>query len=181
MPNDIKKYLGDGKQTQITPLIKKVASSFRERKFELILEILVWIRDNIKKTNSNEEKNLLFRNRTANDIIKSKMATGCTDFALVFISLARAKKIPTKYVEAIRRKWLDIGDENYIEGHVFAECFINNKWHIIDPQEGAIKIDYQRFVIFAKGLDSWDIGIKNINDLKNEFLKFQKEYKVKKI
>ena len=175
MRNEIKKYLKSGKQTQITPLLEKTASSFRKREFELILEILDWVKNNLKKSSSSEKKDLLFRKRTSDEIVKSKIATGCTDYALVFIALIRAKKIPAKYIEAIWLKWLDKRDEQYIEGHVFVECFINNKWYIIDPQEGAIKIDYRRFVIFAKGLDSWDIGINNFNDLKKKFLNFKKK------
>ena len=177
MQKETKKYLGDGCQTQITPLIKKIASSFKTSRLELILEILNWVQSNIRENSFDEEKNLLFRKRSSDEIIKSKMATGCTDYALAFIALSRAKKIPTKYVEAIRRKWLDIGSERHIEGHVFAECLIGNKWRIVDPQEGAIRINYQRFVIFAKGLDSWDIGIENIDDLRKKFLDFKKKYK----
>lgn len=180
MNKQIKKYLNDGSQTEITPNIEKVAASFNSKRLELIFEILQWVQKNIKHADSVEFKNDFFRKRTASEIVKSKIATGCTDYALVFIALARAKKIPTLYVEAIRRKWLDIGDEQYIEGHVFAECFIGGRWYIIDPEGGAIQIAYQRFIIFEKGLDSWDIGIKNINDLKSKFLKFKEKYKAKK-
>lgn len=177
MINDIKKYLNNGPQTEITPLIKKITASFKSKDLYLILEILNWLKNNFKATNSTEEKIKLFRKRTASDILKSRIVTGCTDYALAFIALARAKDIPTKYVETIRRKWLDLGNKDHIEGHIFAECFINNKWYIIDPQEGAIKIDYKRFVIFKQGLDSWNIGIKNFNELKTQFWDFKKKYK----
>jgi hypothetical protein len=133
------------------------------------------LKNNLKETKVAEEKNKLFRQRTAEEIIKSGMVTGCTDWALAFIILARANNLPTKYVEAIRNKWLETGTGDYIEGHVFAECFIGGKWYIVDPQEGDIKTAYRRFKIFKKGIDSWDIGIRNFDDLKRQFLEFRKE------
>lgn len=170
------KFLNQGKQTEITAYIKVIAARFKSKGLDLILEILSWLKKNIKEDKSPETKNKLFRRRTAGEIIESQMATGCTDYALAFIALARAKGIPTKYVETIRNKWLDIGNEKFIEGHVFAECFISGKWRIIDPHEGAIKMSYERFKILKEGLDSWDIGIKSFEDLKNKFMEFKNIY-----
>lgn len=169
-----KKYLADGEQTEITDLIKSISKTFKEQGLDLILEILKWLRTNIKETKDKEKEFALFRRRTSEEIIKSKMATGCTDYALVFISLSRASGIPTKYIEAIRNKWIELGNKDFLEGHVFAECLINNKWYIIDPYEGDIKTNYRHFKIIKEGLDSWDLGIKNFDDLKKEFLEFKK-------
>lgn len=173
MPN----YLENTKQIAITDAIKNIADKFKQKDLDLVLEVLDWVFNNFKNIENNkEEKMKLFRKRTADEIIKSGKVTGCTDYAIVFIALARAKKIPTKYIEAIRKRWLDIGDENHIEGHVFAECQINNKWYIIDPQQGAIRSDYRNYTIYKKGLDSWDIGIKSFEDLKEKFIDFKGEY-----
>lgn len=177
MADDIKKYLNGGSQTKITPLIKNIVGLFKKEGLDLILEILKWLKNNFKKINSVEGKNKIFRQRTASEIIENKIVTGCTDYALVFIALCRAKKIPTKYIEAIRRRWLDIGEEKFIEGHVFAECFFNGKWYIIDPQEGTINVSYQRFVVFKEGIDSWGIGINNFDELKKQFLEFREKYR----
>jgi len=178
----IKKYLNDGLQTEITPLVRRIARTFRSKDLYLILEVLSWLKEaSFKYESSSEKKKKIFRKRTALEIIESGIVSGCTDFALVFISLMRAKGVPTKYIEGIRRRWLEIGrEEESIEGHIFAECFIKNKWYIVDPEEGAIKINYNRFVIFKEGLDSWDIGIKNFDELKNQFWKFKRKYKSNK-
>lgn len=173
---EIEQFLTDGPQTKKTPLIRKVAELFREENFCLIFEILTWLRNNLKDDFQEKEKLELFRKRTAGEIIESGRATGCTDWALAFIVLARSGGIPTKYVETIRNKWLDIGAEDHIEGHVFAECYVDGKWYIIDPQEGDIKTAYRRFKIFKKGLDSWSIGIKNFDELKKQFLEFKEEF-----
>ena len=96
---------------------------------------------------------------------------------MAFIILARVKKIPTRYVEIIRRRWLEEGKNDFIEGHIFAEVYLNNHWYIIDPEEASIKDWYNRWIIFRRGLDSWDIGIRNFKDLKEQFLEFRAEYK----
>ena len=174
----MKNYLKDTKQIVITDDIKNIADNFRQKNLDLILEILDWVFNNFENTeNDKEEKMKLFRKRTADEIIKSGKVTGCTDYAIVFIALARAKGIPTKYIEAIRKRWLDIGDENHIEGHVFTECQINDKWYITDPQQGVIRTDYRNYAIYKKGLDSWNIGIRSFDDLKEKFIDFKREYK----
>ncbi|MCG2808986.1 MAG: transglutaminase-like domain-containing protein, partial [Candidatus Portnoybacteria bacterium] len=101
-------YLKDTKQIFITPGIRNIIREFDRKDIDLALEILEWIHNNFENINDNTEKKMkLFRKRTADEIIKSKKLTGCTDYAIVFIALARAKKIPTKYVEAIKKTWLD--------------------------------------------------------------------------
>lgn len=180
MNQSIVQYLNSGPQTEITLGVKKIAKSFTKDGINLIFEILSWLRKNLRTENSQEIKKKVFRRRTAQEIIESGFVTGCTDWTLAFIVLARAKGISTKYVETIKRQWLDEGRGDLIKGHVLAECFIDGRWYIIDTQERAIRIDYQRFIIFKKGLDSWNIGIKNFDELKEQFLEFKKKYRGKK-
>jgi len=168
-------FLKEGKQTKITENILKVASEFTGEDFDLITQILKWIHKNLKPNSNKEIKEKVFRKRTADQIIKDGFTTGCTDIALVFIVLTRAKKISTKYIEAIRRKWMETGDEDSIEGHVFAEVFLNGKWYIIDPTEACLKFWYDRWIIYEVGLDSWDIGIHSFQELKQKFLEFRKQ------
>lgn len=168
-------FLREGEQTKITENISKISLEFTEVDFDLVIQITKWIHKNLTSNNDKKLKAEVFRKRTADQIIKDGFTTGCTDVALVFIALARAKKIPTKYVEAIRRKWIESGSEDFIEGHVFAEVYINNRWHIIDPTEACLKFWYDRWLIFAKGLDSWDIGIHDLSELKQKFLDFRNQ------
>lgn len=169
-------YLQSGEQTKITEKIRGIAADFNTHGIDLILEILNWLHKNIKLKADSEYKNELFRKRTAEEIIESGLATGCTDYALVFVTLTRAKEIPTKYIEAISTQWLEKGDLEHLEGHVFAEVFINNRWYIVDPQGAVIKAWYgKRYQILGEGLDSWGMGVKNLEDLKNKFLDFKEE------
>ncbi|MBU2081907.1 hypothetical protein KKH14_00530 [Patescibacteria group bacterium] len=174
-------FLKEGKQTKITENILKITLKFTEENFDLVAQILKWIHKNLKPNSDKEIKDKVFRKRTADQIIKDGFTTGCTDIALVFIVLARAKGIPTKYVEAIRNKWMEAGDEDCINGHVLAEIFLNNKWHIIDPTEASLKFWYDRWIVYKVGLDSWDIGIHDFQELKQKFLEFKKNFRAKQI
>jgi hypothetical protein len=170
----MKKHLQEGEQTKITDDIKSIANEFKSSGFDLVFEILNWIHKNLKQTDDKEFKKEFFRKRTADEIIKSGRLTGCTDYALVFISLVRAKGIPAKYTETIRESWLEKPDMEMLEGHVFSEVEINEEWYIVDPQGAVIKAWYgKRFQKIADGLDSWDIGIRSLDDLKKEFLKYK--------
>lgn len=170
-----KNYLGSGKQTEITEEIRNIAKNIHGEGLSFVANTLSWIKDNVEAKKEIENKNDLFRKRTASQIIKDKFSIGCTDIALVFIVIARAKGIPTKYVEAIDKQWLKSTEEENIKGHVFAECFVDGQWFLIDPTMLLIhaKNIYPYHEIYAEGLDSWDIGIESFEDLKEKFLAYR--------
>ena len=168
-------------QTAITPRIKEIAGKFTDTGLDRIFEILKWVHKNLKADSGEEYKADNFRTRTADQIIESGKLTGCTDYALVFLSLARASNFEVKYVEAIETKWMEEGGERVL-GHVFAEVHLHNTWYIVDPQGALIKAWYgKRYVIYAKGTDSWDIGIRNFEDLKKKFSEYREKYNTQKI
>ena len=120
-------------------------------------------------------------NRTADDIYKSNYHAGCTDYTLLFVTIMRSKKIPTKYVEVIAEEWLDTKNsdsENKIKGHSFGECYLNGKWFSVDATNGSINVykAYRHFKIFGKGLDCNDLGIFGYDSMKKQFLEFRKNY-----
>jgi hypothetical protein len=171
-------FLKQGLQTKIEENIKNIEKQIPGEGLDYIANALDWVLSNLKREQSRKVKDKVFRKRTASEIVEDGYVTGCTDTALVFIALVRAKGIPTKYVEAVNKKWLEDKDKEGkgIRGHVFAECFVSGKWYQIDPARGVIhaKPNYTKFEIFAKGLDSWDLGIKDFKSLKEKFTNFRK-------
>lgn len=166
-------------QTEITATIQTIADGFSDTGIGRIFEVLEWTHKNCKSENDPVYKQEHFRTRTAEKIIESKKCTGCTDFALVFIALMRASGYESTYVEAVEEKWLQEGGDN-ISGHIFVEVIIDGKTYIIDPQGACIKAWYgKRYIVFAKGKDSWDIGIKNFYDLKEKFKSFREQWLIK--
>jgi len=172
------KYLKTGGQTEVTPELKKLVSKIPGDDLVYIANSLGWVRNNVRAKTDISNKDELFRKRTAVEIVESGFSTGCTDTALVFITLSRAKGIPTKYIEAIDKRWLDSKrDGGEIKGRIFAECLIDGKWHKVDPAMLTIHAErvYPHHVIFAEGLDSWDIGIRSFEDLKEKFYSFREK------
>ena len=184
MSENVEKFLESGEQTQITPEIQKIADQIEGEGVVFIFNLLEWVHKNIAMKRSNFpnglEFNDLFCQRTATQIIGDGYGAGCTDFALAFIPIARAKGIPTKYVECINKSYFP-GDLQRVAGHVFAECFIQGKWRTADPTAGNLNIgkNYSKYVIFEKGLDSWDLGIKNLQTMREKFVPFAEEYNKK--
>lgn len=174
---EVGKYLQEGPQTKMSPAIERAVSSLQGEGLDFVVSAVDWILLNVRREEDSAIKRQVFRKRTADRIITDGFTTGCTDTALVFIVLCRVKGFPTKYVEAIEKRWLEEGGTGKIKGHVFAECFINDRWFQVDPARAAIHIqpDHSRYVILGGGLDSWDLGIRSFSDLKNKFISFSKE------
>ena len=177
----MEEFLKSGKQTEVTDKIKDIANSVEGDGFEFVIKLLRLVNKSIKyPAPEGIEKNDIFRARTADQIIKDGFATGCTDFALVFISVARAKSIPTKYVEVISKDYFS-DDLDKVRGHVFAECYIDAEWWGIDPMGGNLKSNtkYPNYVVYGRGLDSWDLGIYDMKTIRERFKQFALEYKQK--
>ena len=176
--NEVDKYLLSGSQTQITPEIEKIASEINGTVLEKTQKILD-IEPTLVKMRDFDER--VFRKRTGAQIIQDKYITGCTDAALVFIVLARASGVPTKYIETINVEWLEKGG-GHIGGHVYAQVYdeLQDKWIWVDPMFRKIDNPPRKGgVIFGEGLDSWDLGIKDHESLRREFEVFRNQWLLK--
>ena len=112
--------------------------------------------------------------------IKSGKSSGCGDNAAVFVALARMNNIPARMVECVDRDWLLGRCPKSISGHVFVDVCINECWRVVDPTIGNVSMSYnwplgKEFIIYKKGIDSWDMNIKNYKDLEEKFGIFKKQ------
>ncbi len=171
---NFERYLKSGEQTVITPEVLDVAQRFEGTVEEKIHQIVQFLRTLRYET---ENKDKIFRKRTAAQIIADGYVTGCTDDALVFIALSRASGIPTKYIETLDLEWLKEGGRP-INGHVYAGVQENEEWRVVDPSarnENA-NIEQDGRVVMAEGLDSWDIGANDFESLAKMQDKFREAY-----
>lgn len=188
---DLKKfYLTRGPQTQITTKVKEIlAKVTATTRPEIITAILKLLRDKTvfpctaaqKKALSYNETAKSYpdkvkRGRTVDQIIKGGCMTGCTDFTLVFATLARGKGIPATVTETISEKWVyEMVQKNKWnpakKGHFYSAVFVGGKWVVYDPTRGVksprsskgyYSLNNERYLLFARGLDSWDYGIKTM-------------------
>jgi transglutaminase-like putative cysteine protease len=117
----------------------------------------------------------IFRKRTADNILKSKIFTGCSDKAIAFVALARASGIPSRLVETI----IGGNKQDSHHGHIFVDIKISNKWYLFDPRHGFTKNNkpYLAFTgitykLLAKGPDFNNMFIRYKNGkYKNSFVK----------
>jgi hypothetical protein len=164
-------YLMSGQQTVITPGVEKIAEKFEgnfEGKIRGIFDFIRTFRMDVGN------KNEIFRKRTAEQIISDGYITGCTDAALVFITLARAAGIPAKYIETVDKEWLRTGGSS-LAGHIYSGVLENDKWRIADPMMGRLDVDIEKDgrIVMAEGSDSWDIGIRSMEELEERFGQFR--------
>jgi hypothetical protein len=63
-------------------------------------------------------------------------------------------------------------------GHVYAQVYDDrkDKWIWVDPRGKSIGRAPKKRVVFKEGLDSWDIGIKDSEELGRKFNTFRQEW-----
>jgi len=68
----------------------------------------------------------------------------CTEHSLLFVNLVRVLGIPSKMVNGL----IYLGDKQQkYQAHVWAEVYLNNKWHAVDPtwERTQLDLSYIRF------------------------------------
>lgn len=93
-------------------------------------------------------------NRTAKEIYESGFFTGCTDKALLFATFAKQLGISTTVLHTVQKEWANkfinnLGDTKMHYGHTFCECFVNDKWILIDPTFGKIMWKYKQGAVIT--------------------------------
>ncbi|MBS3923191.1 MAG: transglutaminase domain-containing protein [Nitrosarchaeum sp.] len=168
-------FLKNGEQTTITESIRKKVEGIKGTTKERVQQIFKILGELEYKK---ENKDSIFRKRTADQILHSGFVTGCTDVTLAFIALARALNMPTKYIEAIKTEYIE--KPNLNDGHVYAGVLEGSgRWIITDPTFSRFDIEPENYgyTIVAEGLDSWDIGIRDFDSLKEKFDDFRRSHK----
>lgn len=164
MVKSFSKWLSQGNQSKITSDIKKICSKFRGNDFQKIISILEWIENNIKSEKNHDKVLKVFATRTVDEIIISGIDTGCHDTAVLLVTFLRAVNIPAKYLLGIDKEKPSKG------GHTVAEAYVNSSWILIDPSYWRIDLKPSRSIFYRenhvvrKGLDSWDCGVKTVDD-----------------
>ena len=188
--NDIEKYLSFGEATlpflDNEALIQNLQEYARAKELDLngagLLYCLTkWINKNVRYTSDVDfSRNNKF-SRTAREIWESEKATGCTDYAILFATLARQLNLPTTILHTAEKNWVDRylnnGDYKIHYGHTFCECFCGNKWVLVDPtfreitvnyDPNLIKLEYEvagnnAFISYMRAVDFARTDIKTFN------------------
>lgn len=127
--------------------------------------------------------------RTVDEIMESKILTGCTDYGLIFASLARDKGIPTVFLQTARADWIFDRvreDDQGIVGHILIEVYIEGKWRLVDSTAGRYYPDYDisnfslndGYYVFSKSIEVLDSGISNEQENFNNMREIFKHFNV---
>jgi hypothetical protein len=172
-------FLQSGTQTEITDSIENLAGNVNASND---LDILKQIYDAVCSVGTIDNAEEKFT-RTVAEIVNEGL-TGCTDYALVFASIARYKGIPSIVVDSGRMDWVseyntNTGNPRNIRGHAFVECYINNTWYLVDSTAGKVYKDYskdnfclpQGYYVHAKCTDLFETGVNN-TDIQIDSMKY---------
>lgn len=135
------KYLQDGPMTRqfLTDpaLDAKMAKARTDKEKVQILYAYIHLNTIHPRFASRKYKSEHKFQRTASEIWQDRQMTGCTDYALVFCSLARKYGLPTTFLDTLEEgclKNIQAGkDVQKIYGHAFCECLVDGKWQLLDP------------------------------------------------
>lgn len=157
---EISIYLQSGELT--TPflsneyVLNKVMTDYNNKikqnlEANVIKSLYNWIAHNVKYIEDKQLRAKLKFQRTAQEIWQSKTVTGCTDYAILFATFARQINIPTTFLHTAELSWVNrlISNEDFKmhSGHSFCECFVNNKWILVDPTFRQIEENYNSEII----------------------------------
>ena len=115
--------------------------------------------------------------RSVIDIFNSKTFSGCSDIGMMMATILREKGIPTVYVETANVDWLNkeinnLPGHEVMQGHIFLEILLGEKWYLYDPTFHVIYDNYdssnnnypRRYYTFAKGENANSLGVYNTKD-----------------
>ncbi len=158
--SDIIKFLKFGNLTQPfladDYLLDKVMHDYNAKlnlngKANKLESLYLWINKNIIYSQDSNFRNEHKFQRTAKEIWESGLATGCTDFCILFATFARQIGIPTTFLHTAEKNWLNRLNNNkdYKShyGHSFCECFYGDKWILVDPTKEKIQEEYDEKLI----------------------------------
>jgi len=121
----------------------------------------------------------------AKRLLKSRLLSGCHDWALVLGAVLRELGMPAIMVDTASLKWMaDPGTDGQFFGHVFLEVFVGGRWILLDPGSGRYLADYspdepviplpagpedKGYFILRKGRDPKEYGVTSVQAL-NELM-----------
>ena len=118
-----------------------------------------WIHENLRPDYATNAS-------TAFQVLKNRSGD-CTEYALLFVALARATRIPAREVGGL----VYTGDENGMAWHAWAEIHDGFQWISVDPMWGQVYVDATH-IKFSDGVDDWS-WVNVVGRLKIEVIDFK--------
>jgi hypothetical protein len=125
--------------------------------------------------------------RTADELFRSRVLGGCSDFALVELCLFRAVGIPSRMVITANVDWIYEHQKDssaLSEGHSFIEVYLEDRWHLVDSTYRCLFSEYapgsksypHGEYFCRRGKDFWHMGLRSNDDLDAALKKAASEF-----
>jgi hypothetical protein len=182
------KYLTPGEQSGLSKenlIIIKNAIGTTKNNINDVLKVCHWINQNFSFENAGGG---MAGVNTVNELFEIRTFYGCHSLALIISSVIRGLGIPTVMIETVDIQWAydyRSGNTDYFAGHVMSEVYINDKWILLDnnctyveeynyknPYISTMNQKEKGLFVFAKGVDVWDYGGKNISYTHEKMVEF---------
>ena len=174
LPTCVAQWLQGGEQSAITPRIAAEAAKVQGRnRREKLFKAMSYVWKGFSYDKWLNTRRFLC---TADELFESRVLGGCSDYALVEISMFRALGIPSRMVMTASVDWIyqyRQDDLTMTHGHSFIEVFLEDRWHLVDTTFRWLFSDYDPGVpsyphgeyLCMRGKDFWDMGIMGPDDL----------------
>ena len=142
---DPQDYLESGPQSTISLANQDIIDGELgdlEPTLDALRVIYEWKRENF---NTNHAKGEFLGTQTVDNLITTRVLTGCNDHALLVASVARHYGVPAVLVNAAGIQWaIDYtrGKAKSFSGHAFVEVYIDGIWILVDVVTGQYIIGY---------------------------------------
>ena len=131
--------------------------------YTILHSLFFWINKNLKYCENEKFRSENKFRRSAKEIWESGLATGCTDYAIVFATFARQLNVPTTILHTMSENFVKKTKQRVKDkhvGHAFCECYHENKWVLIDPANCKFIVDYnEEKIILNYSINSENIFI----------------------
>ena len=159
-------FLNQDEQTLRTPEVEKIAAQVNNKQELSTLEQIFAAVHKMAPFGRPSGSSIF--TTTATQVLTRGFATGCTDYAIAFATLARAKGIPAIIVDSADKDWIRKGALlNQVSGHFYVEVLLQGKWQLVDSTTGKLYVNYDPKnrclpggrIAFAKALSVIDMGV----------------------
>jgi len=184
---NLKAFLKNSGQNKVGKNARKFIDSCNEVKnFEDVAKLWKYFKHQFKRDELDEIPKF---ERTAEEMIASKIYSGCSDIGTILATILREKGVPTVYLQSANIRWIrDLLEDNErkrrVSGHIFLEIYIGGTWVLFDSDNGYLYTGYDYnnnslpdgLYAFSKSLNGQELGsntTKNNNAIMTElFLNF---------
>ena len=176
------KYLEEGPRTQVDDSVKEFSENISAGSdIEFVYKVLLRVQEEFEDIGDVE----LLEKRSSVELFEDRTLTGCSDYVHVLVPLVREYGIPARVVRGIEKESIpvlkrrirgeEVDEEVVYEGHVVAECKVDDRWITVDPARGKINLFpatsegsefRERYEGIETGIDSWEMGINSFEGVK---------------